>query len=60
MVFFIILFVLNYGLRHFKLFTKCCVSWDTLYLRFTTSGIKDIGIRKLEFVDIIPFDFTRT
>ena len=25
--------LINYGRRHFKLFTYCHVSWDTLYVR---------------------------
>ena len=30
----------NYKRRHFKLFTTCHVSWDTLYLNFNTIVFK--------------------
>ena len=34
----------NYGRRHFKLFTYCHVSWDTLYLNTQKHVEKYVGI----------------
>ena len=44
----------NYGRRHFKLFTNCYVSWDTLYYPFYLQQARLAPISILEVLSLLP------